>query len=94
MKYSWIKVKQHKFDSSKSWEENYRLLEEHHRQETEFLISLVPEHIKQSSSVVNQINEATTSIVVTFDEIGNRKYETVKTEPFNYETQKVWRDGW
>lgn len=67
MKYSWIKVKQHKFDPNKSWEENYKLLEEHHRQETEFLISLVPENIKQSSSVVNQADQSTTSTVVTHD---------------------------
>jgi hypothetical protein len=39
--YKWIKVRQHKFDPSKSWEENYRDLEKHHVEETTFLIEEV-----------------------------------------------------
>jgi hypothetical protein len=37
--YKWIKVRQHKFDPTKSWEENYRELEKHHVEETTFLIA-------------------------------------------------------
>lgn len=36
--YKWIKVKQHKFDPNKTWEENYKELEKHHIKEVTFLI--------------------------------------------------------
>lgn len=36
--YKWIKVKQHRYDPEKSWEENYKDLEAHHIKETTFLI--------------------------------------------------------
>jgi hypothetical protein len=36
--YKWIKVKHFNFDASKSWEENYHALEQHHIEETTFLI--------------------------------------------------------
>lgn len=36
--YKWIKVKQFRFDPKKSWEENFRALESHHKEETTFLI--------------------------------------------------------
>lgn len=36
--YKWIKVKNFKFDPTKSWEENYKALEKHHNEETMFLI--------------------------------------------------------
>jgi hypothetical protein len=39
--YSWIKVKHFKFDSTKSWEENYKALETHHIEETKFLIDTI-----------------------------------------------------
>lgn len=39
--YKWIKVKKYKDDSSLTWEERYRLLEEHHIEETNFLISKI-----------------------------------------------------
>lgn len=39
--YKWIKVKQFRFDSEKSWEENFRALEAHHIEETTFLIEEV-----------------------------------------------------
>lgn len=37
--YKWIKVKQFKFDASKSWKENYKKFEKHHIEETTFLIN-------------------------------------------------------
>ena len=39
--YKWITVKQFKFDPAKSWEENYKLLEQHHIEETQFLIDTI-----------------------------------------------------
>ncbi|HUS34500.1 MAG TPA: hypothetical protein VM680_04030 [Verrucomicrobiae bacterium] len=39
--YKWIKVRQHKFDPARTWEENYRDLEKHHIEETTFLIEEV-----------------------------------------------------
>ena len=36
--FSWIKVKQHKYDPNKSWEENYKELEKHHLKEVDFLL--------------------------------------------------------
>lgn len=41
--YKWIKVKQFKFDPKKSWEENYKTLEKHHVEETNFLIDKIKE---------------------------------------------------
>lgn len=39
--YGWIKVKKYKMDESLSWEERYKKLDEHHVQETSFLIDEV-----------------------------------------------------
>jgi len=39
--YKWIKVKHFKFDPKKSWEENFKALEQHHVEETTFLIDEV-----------------------------------------------------
>ncbi len=36
--YKWIKVKRYKMDESKSWEDRYKDLDEHHLKETTFLI--------------------------------------------------------
>lgn len=36
--YKWIKVKRHKDDPTKSWEERYAALDKHHIEETTFLI--------------------------------------------------------
>jgi len=36
--YGWIKVKRFKPDESKSWEERYKDLDQHHIDETTFLI--------------------------------------------------------
>ena len=36
--YAWIKVPRYVMDESKTWEERYRQLEDHHIQETSFLI--------------------------------------------------------
>lgn len=41
--YKWIKVKPFKFNPDKTWEENYRALENHHVEETTFLIREVRE---------------------------------------------------
>jgi hypothetical protein len=41
--YKWIKVKQYKDDESLSWEERYNKLNEHHIEETTFLINKVRE---------------------------------------------------
>lgn len=46
--FSWIKVKQFKFDPDKSWEENYKELEKHHIEETSFLINKIRELDKQA----------------------------------------------
>jgi hypothetical protein len=39
--YKWIKTKHVKFDPSKTWAENYKALEDHHVEETTFLIEEV-----------------------------------------------------
>jgi hypothetical protein len=44
--YRWIKVKKYKDDVSLTWEERYRKLEEHHIEETSFLIDKIREIIK------------------------------------------------
>jgi hypothetical protein len=41
--YGWIKVPRYVMDETKSWEERYRELEQHHIQETTFLIGKVRE---------------------------------------------------
>jgi len=41
--YKWIKVRQYKDDQSLSWEERYKRLDEHHIEETTFLINKVRE---------------------------------------------------
>lgn len=45
--YKWIKVKAHIDDPSKTWQERYHILEQHHRRETEFLIAKVRELAKR-----------------------------------------------
>ena len=42
--YSWIRVPKYKDDPSKSWEERYKALHEHHVLETEFLIEKIREY--------------------------------------------------
>jgi len=39
--YKWIKVKRHTDDPTKSWEDRYKVLDEHHLKETTFLIDEV-----------------------------------------------------
>ena len=39
--YKWIKVKKYKDDATLSWEERYRKLEQHHIEETTFLITKI-----------------------------------------------------
>ena len=41
--YSWIKVKRYVMDESLTWEQRYRQLEQHHLEETTFLIDKVRE---------------------------------------------------
>lgn len=41
--YSWIKVRRYVMDESISWEARYRQLEQHHVEETSFLIDKVRE---------------------------------------------------
>ena len=36
--FKWVKVKRHRDDESKTWEERFRDLEKHHVEETQFLI--------------------------------------------------------
>ena len=36
--YGWIKVTRHRDDPTFSWEERFRVLQEHHIKETQFLI--------------------------------------------------------
>ncbi len=44
--YKWIKVKKYVMDETVSWEERYKKLEEHHVDETNFLINKIREIIK------------------------------------------------
>lgn len=47
-------------------------LKEHHKTETEYLLSLIPNDIKRANSI----------------------FVDEETKPFDYDTQKVWKDGW
>ena len=63
--YKWIKVKQFKFDPSKSWEENYKLLEQHHIEETTFLIETIRHVEKQNrNGKVVAVNESGKTIAL------------------------------
>ncbi|QKJ28714.1 hypothetical protein HQ865_02715 [Mucilaginibacter mali] len=44
--YKWIKVPKYRDDDSLSWEERYNRLNEHHIQETTFLIDKIREIVK------------------------------------------------
>ncbi len=50
--YKWIKVKQWKHDSAKSVEENYKGLQQHHIEETMFLI----EEVRKLAKVIENVN--------------------------------------
>ena len=45
--YGWIKVKRYQMDPNKTWEERYKELDQHHLEETTFLINKVREMAKQ-----------------------------------------------
>jgi len=45
--YRWIKVKKFVDDNSLTWEERYKRLEEHHLQETNFLIEKIRGVVKE-----------------------------------------------
>ena len=49
--YQWIKVKHHKPDPKKSWEERYKDLEKHHVEETSFLI----EEVRKLAKLLDQL---------------------------------------
>lgn len=44
--YKWIKVKKYSDDETLTWEERYKKLEEHHIEETSFLINKIREIVK------------------------------------------------
>ena len=44
--YKWIKVEKYKDDSGLTWEERYRRLEQHHIEETKFLIDKIRNIVK------------------------------------------------
>jgi len=45
--YGWIKVGRHRDDPALSWEKRFRILEEHHLKETQFLIEEIRRLAKQ-----------------------------------------------
>jgi hypothetical protein len=47
--YKWIKVKPYKDDTSLTWKERYEQLEQHHIQETTFLIEKIREIVKKNN---------------------------------------------
>lgn len=47
--YKWIKVKKYVMDENLSWEERYRKLDEHHIEETNFLINKIREIVKEQN---------------------------------------------
>ncbi len=51
--YKWIKTKHVKFDSNKTWEENYKALEAHHIEETTFLI----EEVRRLAEKIDRMND-------------------------------------
>jgi hypothetical protein len=48
--YGWVKVKKYNMDESVSWEERYKQLENHHIQETKFLI----DEIRKLSVIIDE----------------------------------------
>jgi len=46
--YSWIKVKKFVDDPSLPWEDRFERLEQHHKEETEFLINIVEDAIRET----------------------------------------------
>ncbi len=45
--YKWIKVKKYVMDENLSWEERYKKLDEHHIEETNFLINRLRDIVKE-----------------------------------------------
>lgn len=52
--YKWIKVPKYQDDVSLSWEERYNRLNEHHIQETSFLIEKIREIVKDLPEATKQ----------------------------------------
>ncbi len=58
--YGWIKVKKYKMDETLSWEDKYIQLEQHHIEETTFLINKVRElaaELKKSNDAIKWANK-------------------------------------
>jgi len=55
--YSWIKVKRYKMDESLSWEERYKQLEQHHIEETTFLIDEIRK-LDKSKGIDNETSNS------------------------------------
>ena len=51
--YKWVKVKRHTDDPSKTWEERFRALEEHHIKETTFLV----DEVRKLAAEIDQIKK-------------------------------------
>jgi hypothetical protein len=51
--YKWIKVKRHNDDESKTWEEKFRALEDHHIKETTFLVN----EVRKLAAEIDHLNE-------------------------------------
>ena len=49
--YNWIKVKKYKDDESLTWEERYKKLEQHHIDETNFLINKISEIVENEKTL-------------------------------------------
>ncbi len=49
--YKWIKVKRFKDDVNLSWEDRFKALEEHHVQETSFLVDKIRELVKNINNI-------------------------------------------
>lgn len=47
--YKWIKVKKYSMKEDLSWEERYKELEQHHLEETTFLIEKIREIVKNET---------------------------------------------
>ena len=44
--YKWVKIKKYKDDDTLTWEERYKRLEQHHIEETNFLIDKIREMVE------------------------------------------------
>lgn len=82
--YSWIKVKKHKFDPNKSWEENYKDLERHHIDETSFLINKIREETDERICKIVKIKD-------NYVDIGIRSGDPIPMDSFPETLNYKWR---